>query len=178
MAIGCLAMSFIFMRCCWTLVIPIGELLANVSFTERSHKMMRWAYVAAGLLSVLFIGKYNLEKSDDRAMMLASVPAPDKVVLYTDFNSGSYFLIDRYKIYYDARPELYDKRIAGEKAFLDEARASWSGEIDYEAFIERYGFNWFAVTKDTPMESYLYNNGDYEFVFENHKDEIVIYRKA
>ena len=110
--------------------------------------------------------------------MLASVPDPDKVILYTDFNSGSYFLIDGYKIYFDARPELYDDQIAGDKAFRDEAIAAWNGNIDYDEFIGKYGFNWFALTKDTPIESYLINNPDYEMVFFNEKDNIIIYKRC
>ena len=177
MTLGCFAMSCMFMRCCWTLVIPIGMLVANMKFTERSHKMMRWAYVAAGTLSVLLIMKYNLEKSDDRQIMLDSLPAPDEVTLYTDFNSGNYFLVDGYKIYYDARPELYDYRIAGDKAFLDEAYAAWAGDLDYAEFIDSYGFDWFAVSKNMPMDTYLEENDDYELVFYNRKDEIDIYKK-
>ena len=166
------------MRCCWTLVVPMSSLLGNLSYTERTHKMMRWTYVAAGILSVLLIMKYNIEKSNDREMMIAAVPPPDQVTLYTDFNSGSYFLIDEYKIYFDARPELYDEGIAGDKAFRDEAYAAWAGEIDYAAFIEKYGFNWFAVTKDSPIQTYLENNQNYEMVFENQKDKIVIFKQV
>ena len=171
-------MSCVYMRCCWTLVLPLGSLLTNLNYTERTHKMMRWTYVAAGLLSVLLIMKYNVEKNNDREMMIAVVPPPDQVTLYTDFNSGSYFLIDEYKIYFDARPELYDERIAGDKAFRDEAYAAWSGEIDYDEFIERYGFNWFAVSEDSYMEDYLKAHREYEEVFINQKDKIVIYKKA
>ena len=178
LAAGCFFMSCLFMRCCWTLVLPIGALLPNLEFTERSHKMMRWAYVAAGALSVFLIVRYNLEKTNDRAIMLASIPPPDQVTLYTDFNSGSYFLVDGYKIYYDARPELYDKRIAGDKAFLDEARDSWSGQIDYGEFIERYGFDWFAVTAGSPMQDYLENNSDYELVCANYTDQLILFRKT
>ena len=171
-------MSFLFMRCCWTLVLPIGSLLANLEFTERSHKMMRWAYVAAGIISSLMLLRFNLEKTDDREMMLAAVPAPEEITLYTDFNSGSYFLLDGYKVYYDARTDLYGEKIAGDKSFLDEAYATWTGEIDYGEFIERYGFNWFAVTKDTPMEDYLKATPDYEHVFDNNRDDIAIYKRT
>ncbi len=177
MAAGCFLMSCVYMRCCWTLVIPIGALLCNLEFNERSHKMMRWAYVAAGLLSILLILKYNLEKTDDREVMIASLPAPDEVTLYTDFNTGSFFLVDGYKIYFDARPELYGEWITGDNTFIEEAYAAWAGDLDYDEFIEKYGFDWFAVTEDMPMDTYLKENEDYEFVFYNQKDEINIYKK-
>ena len=178
LAAGCLFMSFLFMRCCWTLVLPLGMFLANLAFTERSHRMMRWTYVAAGAISVLLLMKFSVENTNDTEMMLNAVPPPDEVTLYTDFNSGSYFLIDGYKIYYDARPELYNKMIAGDKAFWDEIYATWEGSIDYGEFIAGYGFDWFAVTKDSSMEDYLKVTPGYELVFDNQKDNIAIYKKS
>ncbi len=139
---------------------------------------MRWAYVAAGALSVLLIMKNVVEDNHDRELMLAAVPPPDEVTLYTDFNSGSYFLIDGYKIYYDARPELYNKLIAGDKAFWDEIYATWEGNIDFGEFIEGYGFTWFAATKDSPMDNYLKSTPGYELVFDNTTDNIAIYKLA
>ncbi len=177
LAVGCIFMSFMFLRCCWTLILPICSLIANLEFTERSHKMMRWAYAAVGLLSVFLIFRYNIEKTDDMETMVKSVPPPEEVTLFTDFNSGSYFLIDGYHIYYDARPELYDHWIAGDKAFLDEAYNVWSGHIDYDEFIERYGFNWFAVSQESAMITYMDDNPEkYEWVFTDDKDGVVIYR--
>ena len=67
---------------------------------------------------------------------------------------------------------------AGDKAFRDEAIAAWNGNIDYDEFIGKYGFNWFALTKDTPIESYLINNPDYEMVFFNEEDNIIIYKRC
>ena len=177
LTLGCLVMSFMFMRCCWTLVLPIGMLVANLQFTERSHKMMRWTYVAAGILSIFLILKFNLEKTDDRQRMYEAVPPPEEVTLYTDFNTGTFFLVEDYKIYFDTRPELYDYRICGDKAYLDEAYAAWAGDLDYDAFIDKYGFDWFAVSTNMPMDTYLASNDDHEFVFCNEKDEINIYKK-
>lgn len=177
LAAGCLFMSFLFMRCCWTLVLPLGSLLINLEFTERTHKMMKWTYVGAGVISTVLLVRFFVGYTNDAEQMLAAVPAPDEVTLYTDFNSGSYFLIDGYKIYYDARPELYDKRIAGDKEFLVEVRNTWEGNIDYSEFIAGYGFNWFAVTNNSPMEEYLVNTPGYELVFNNQRDNISIYKQ-
>ena len=47
-----------------------------------------------------------------------------------------------------------------------------------DEFIERYGFNWFAVSEDSYMEDYLKAHREYEEVFINQKDKIVIYKKA
>ena len=52
-----------------------------------------------------------------------------------------------------------------------------AGDLDYDAFIDKYGFDWFAVSTNMPMDTYLASNDDYEFVFCNEKDEINIYKK-
>ena len=172
---GCVFMSVLFMRCCWTLVLPLAALIVNLDFIRKKEKWIRWSLVAACLLSVNLIFKYNEEKTDDRQKMLDFVPSPDQVTLYTDFNSGAYFLPDGYKIYFDARPELYHVYIAGEKAFTKEALAVWTGEADYEEFIAKYGFDWFAVSSESHMDNYLANEPDYEMVFDFEDVGIVIY---
>ena len=177
LAAGCVFMSVLFQRCCWTLVLPLAQLMVNFKLIEKKERWIRWGLVAACILSVNLIFKYKNEKTDDLQKMLDSVPAPDQVTLYTDFNSGAYFLIDGYKIYFDARPELYHTHIAGEKAFTKEALAVWTGDIDYAEFIEKYGFDWFAVSSGSHMDDYLYGEPDYEQVFENEDDGIVIYRR-
>ena len=178
LAAGCIFMSVLYMRCCWTLVLPLAQLLNSFEYFEKKERIVRWGLVCAGFVSVMFIFQYFDEKSDDRQKMLDCVPAPDKVTLYTDFNSGAYFLPDYYKIYFDARPELYHKYIAGDKAFTQEALDAWNGDIDYEKFIEKYGFDWFAVSTDSKMEYYLESDPDYEFVFEDESDGIAIYRRV
>ena len=177
LAAGCVFMSVLFMRCCWTLVLPLAQLIVNFKLVEKKEKWIRWGLVLACILSVNLIFKYRNEKTDDLQKMLESVPSPDQVTLYTDFNSGAYFLVDGYKIYFDARPELYHTYIAGEKAFTKEALDAWTGEIDYEEFINKYGFNWFAVSSGSHMDDYLYGEPEYEQVFENEDDGIIIYRR-
>ena len=174
---GCIFMSVLYMRCCWTLVLPLAQLLSGFDLFGKKEKWVRWGIIAACILSVNLIFRYRDEKTDDLQKMLDCVPAPDKVTLYTDFNSGAYFLIDGYKIYFDARPELYHKYIAGSKAFTQEALDAWTGDIDYGKFIEKYGFDWFAVSTDSKMEYYLESEPDYEFVFENEDDGIAVYRR-
>ena len=178
LAAGCIFMSVQYLRCCWTLVLPLAQLLESFEYFGKKERIVRWALVAAGLASVLMIFRYFDELSDDRQKMIDCVPAPDKVTLYTDFNSGAYFLIDNYKIYFDARPELYHKYIAGDKAFTQEALDAWTGDIDYEKFIAKYGFDWFAVSNNSKMELYLESDPDYEFVFDNEDDGISIYRRV
>ena len=178
LSVGCVFMSVLFMRCCWTLVLPLAALIVNLDIVEKKEKWIRWGLVAACLISVNLIFKYNKEKTDDRQKMLDSVPSPDQVTLYTDFNSGAYFLPDGYKIYFDARPELYHVYIAGEKAFTKEALAAWTGEADYEEFIAKYGFDWFAVSSGSHMDNYLENEPDYEMVFDNEDDGVVIYKRS
>ena len=132
-------------------------------------------YIAAGTLCILQILNYNPIAAADTAMV-QTLPPTGSVVLYTDFNSGTYFLIEGYKVYYDARPELYSPRIAKDKAFIEEAFNAWTGNIDYGKFISSYGFNWFAPTAGSAMDSYLADSSGYELVYTNSESSINIYR--
>ncbi len=175
LAAGSILMSCVYMRCCWTLALPMAALLPNIRFEQRAHRIMRWGYIAAGTLCILQILNYNPVAAADTAMV-QTLPPTGSVVLYTDFNSGTYFLIEGYKVYYDARPELYSPRIAKDKAFIEEAFNAWTGNIDYGKFISSYGFNWFAPTAGSAMDSYLADSSGYELVYTNSESSINIYR--
>ena len=177
LAAGCIFMSCLFMRCCWTLVLPLIPMIRNVKFTPGSNKILKIGYILVGFVCISQIAIFFLEKTNERYEMIKVLPGPEKTVLYTDFNSGALFLLDNYKIYYDARPELMGKEIAGEGAFFEEASSTWTGTADWEKVISKYGFNYFAPTFDTPMDYYLASKPDkYKLIFTNNKDEIRIYQ--
>jgi len=177
LAAGCLVMSCMFMRCCWTLVLPLIPMLRNVKFTDGSNKLMKIGYILVGFVCISQIFIFFMGKTDDRTKMVEVLPGPEKTVLYTDFNTGAFFLLSDYKVYYDARSELMGRHIAGDKAFYDEAVSIWDGSGDMKSFIGKYGFNYFAPTTGTPMDRYLASHPDeYTLIFTNAKDEINIYK--
>jgi len=177
LAFGCVFMSCIFMRCCWTLVLPLIPFIRNVKFTPSSNSIMKIGYTLVGFVCISQIVIFCFGWNDERRQMIKVLPEPEKTVLYTDFNSGTLFLIDNYKIYYDSRPELIGSAIAGENAFFDEAVSTWNGSADLEKFIAKYGFNYFASSFNTPMDGYLASKPDkYKLIFTNNKDEINVYQ--
>ena len=42
-----------------------------------------------------------------------------------------------------------------------------SGDIDYDEFIAKYGFNWFAVNSVDSIDIYLQYNDGYENVYDD-----------
>ena len=88
-------------------------------------------------------------------------------MLFTDFNSGNYFTFSGFKVYYDARPDIYGPGIAGDKELNTEMAQVISGDIDYDEFIAKYGFNWFAVNSVDSIDIYLQYNDGYENVYDD-----------
>ncbi|MCR4689292.1 MAG: hypothetical protein K5745_07065 [Saccharofermentans sp.] len=177
LAFGCIFMSCLFMRCCWTLILPLIPMLRFVKITDRSNDILKLGYIAVGFVCISQIFIFYLGKTNEREEMVTYLPSPDQTVLYTDFNTGSLFLLDGYKVYYDSRPELMGEDIAGEGAFYDEAVSTWDGSADYDSFVAKYGFNYFAPTIGTPMDSYLEANPDrFKLIYTNTRDEINIYQ--
>jgi hypothetical protein len=86
-------------------------------------------------------------------------------IIYTDFNTGAFLEKEGYKIYIDARPELYDKDICG-KDIINEAKNIHYLTIDPEEFRQKYGFTKFLTTKGT-YERYLRYSSSYNLLYEN-----------
>ena len=88
--------------------------------------------------------------------------------LYTGLNSGAYMLWNGYKIYMEARPELYFKAINGKedyyKEYSDVLYASETSVI--EKFLIRYDFEYLIEDNGTPLDIYLQISDEYEEVVE------------
>ena len=86
-------------------------------------------------------------------------------IIYTDFNTGAFLEKEGYKIYIDARPELYAEDICG-KDIINEAKNIHYLTIDPEEFRQKYGFTKFLTTKGT-YERYLRYSSSYNLLYEN-----------
>jgi hypothetical protein len=65
------------------------------------------------------------------------------------------------------RLELEKPIIAGDKEINTEMAKVISGDIDYDEFIAKYGFNWFAVDRIDRIDMYLQYNENYENVYDD-----------
>lgn len=164
-------------RCLWMLMIPLMALAAQI---KEKHVVTALKVIGAGAIIVYGFIKipdamvYYYVYPEEIKNDVASYITGDDVVLFTDFNSGSYFTFSGFKVYYDARPDIYGPGIAGDKELNTEMAQVMSGDIDYDEFIDKYGFNWFAVNHVDAIDSYLEHNDGYELVYDD--DFLRIYK--
>jgi hypothetical protein len=190
MFIGSIVGYFLAFRLCWMLYIPTifsVELFKDdikkyaednlPKIVQRLTGNVATIVGIVGSVMVLmdFVGVYNmpLQATEIQENIQTLIPAGEKI--YTDFNTGGMFLLSRYKIYMDARPELYGKNIAGDMSILEESYEVYQDtDCDYEVFREKYDLKYFAITKDKPLDIYMKHNENYKLLYDSkaiYKDE-------
>ena len=95
------------------------------------------------------------------AEYLQETVSADDIILYTPFSYGGYMEWSGFKVYVDARPELFQKSINGIEDLDEEIYNVQYGIADYDAFVEKYHFTHFLVENNTSMELYLKYSGKY-----------------
>jgi hypothetical protein len=167
---GSVISACIYWRCLWMLMIPLAALVTMIK-----PKQVAAAIKLIGAAAIIVIGfikvpdamVYYYVYPEEIKKDVASYITGDDVVLFTDFNSGNYFTFSGFKVYYDARPDIYGPGIAGDKEINTEMAQVISGDIDYDEFIAKYGFNWFAVDRIDRIDMYLQYNENYENVYDD-----------
>lgn len=83
--------------------------------------------------------------------------ATSDATVYTEFNNGAYMEWKGYKVYIDARPELFMKEINGKEDILSEFLGVYY-DLDlkmYQDFVSKYGFDYYLVEEASLMDAYL-----------------------
>ena len=131
----------------WILVIDvavIGLIIANAiqTFTEPQSDTLTKPVLAVEYLNSL-----------DRE--------PDEITLFTGMNQGAFMELNGYKVYMDARPELYTGKINGKEDVWDEYIDLIKNKMDFEEFTNKYRFTHLIVEKKMCYSVYLEYNSDY-----------------
>lgn len=101
----------------------------------------------------------------DAAEYLASVADPDKERVYTSFDNGGMFEWYGFKVYTDARPELFTEEINKKESIDSEIYNVEYGIVNYRDFIDKYDFTYIVVNDDTPFAYYLENDTKWTDVY-------------
>ena len=167
---GSVISACMYWRCLWMLMIPLAALVTMIEAKKAATAVKLLgaaAIIIIGFIKIpdamVYYYVYPVEIKED----VASYITGDDVVLFTDFNTGSYFTFSGFKVYYDARPDIYGPGIAGDKELNTEMSNVISGDIDYGEFIDKYGFNWFAVNRVDNIDMYLQYTDGYEKVYDD-----------
>ncbi len=104
----------------------------------------------------------------------------EKVVLYTDYDIGSYLIWNGYKVYIDPRAEVFLKSNNKKEDIMKEYYLLQINKIDKKSFLEKYDFTHLIVSKDDKLYKYLKNNKDYKELFREttnqyHNEKIQFY---
>ena len=89
----------------------------------------------------------------------------DDIKLYNEFNNGAYLEWKGYKVYMDARPELFSIKVNNKEDVLTEYINLTNGELDYREFLQKYQFTHLLVSNKT-MTVFMENADDYKVVVE------------
>lgn len=170
---GSVLASCVYIRCTWMMAIPLACLVTYIkpeTFKTVIRTVLFFAFVIYGFIKIpdamIF---YFWMPNEVTENITGYIPNNEDTILFTDFNTGNFMMFSGYKIYYDARPDIYGPGIAGDKQLNSEMLDVMEGRADYDAFVEKYGFNWFVVSSADDIKYYLDYNGDkYEVVYEGY----------
>ena len=116
--------------------------------------------VLGGLLQPKFDN--GLKKGVDK--LLADSDYKD-IVLYTNYNNGSYCEYRGIKTYIDTRAEVFLKSNNKKEDIFYEYYLLTKGRYDIDKFLNKYNFTHLLVTKNDILYKYLINSKDYETIY-------------
>lgn len=121
--------------------------------------------VSAGQLSA---GLKNINNNTPKEMVeYLDGLNKDNIILYTEFNNGAYFELAGYKVYIDARPELFMKKINNKEDIYTEYLDVVTGKTDVKEFISKYNFTHLVTNNLSTTGIYLKYSDDYKLIAEN-----------
>ena len=183
MALGTLVLACMHSRNMWYLILGgapvILTVLSNFSLRKAKPKKEQPTYalfikalysvvliVAVSAIMFITTDYSELTNKDSQVAPIKAVEylnekAPDDLKLYTEFNNGAFLEWHNYKVYMDARPELFQKNINGKEDIYTEYSSVIKGEIDYQEFLNKYNFTHLIVKEHTLFDMYLRQNPSY-----------------
>lgn len=189
LAAGTIFMSCTAVRNVWMATIGCLPLLAvmlqKMIRFRKEHIYELWktfiinavllGYIAVILPEIAGLIKNKEIPVKDAAEYLASVTDPDNERVYTSFDNGGMFEWYGFKVYTDARPELFTEEINKKESIDSEIYNVEYGVINYRDFIDKYDFTYIVVNDDTPFAYYLENDTKWTDVYKS--GGICIYAK-
>ena len=181
MATGTLVLALLHSRNLWFLLFgaaPLFLLLLNdAKFVQQKEQKITAVKAIAAFYSVCFVviigavmcSSINLTVKDGG---LAPVKAAEylddfekeDIILYTGFNNGAYMEMNGYKVYMDARPELFQKKINGKEDVFEESLAAERGQMDPVEFLNKYKFTHVIIEDGKYLDGFLNAYDGYEKV--------------
>lgn len=106
------------------------------------------------------------------------------IKLFTNYNTGSYYLFNDLKVFVDSRAEVYMKEYNGKEDILYDYNKTKSYST-YKEILDKYDFDYFAIDGGDEIYDFLLKENGYcivdrykeYFLFEHYKEKNVIKRR-
>lgn len=159
-----------------TILIVMKNIQCNTS--KEEHKIKRpflkgvlylFILVVAGRMFLSHASYNPITNSDSKRAPIQAVEYlkeidKENIVLYTEFENGAFMEWHGFKVYMEARPELYQKNINGKEDIYQEYCNVKQGNLDYTEFLKKYEFTHLVVTDNSLLDMYLSLNENYKAV--------------
>lgn len=185
---GTLLLAILHLRSLWTVMFGIVPVLCAILPQAKWDKHI--VPLKKGCISILFgilllicmfikglslATENEIPMPEAEAEYMVNQTNPDDVILYTPFSYGGYMEWAGFKVYTDARPELFQKSINEIEDLDEEIYNVQYGIADYDEFVRKYGFTHFLVENHSTFDQYLKYSGNYVILEKSEK--FTIYTK-
>lgn len=141
----------------------------TLDYIERKINII---YILCPIL-VLFLGYviYDYNYNEQKFIPKASYPVDavkwmninlnkDEIVLYNDYDIGSYLLFHDYKVFVDSRADLYTKEFNKNISILDD-----SYNMEYDYLEDKYNFTHFIIHTNSKKYKMLMLDSKYTEIY-------------
>lgn len=176
------------------LIIPMGKFLLKMIYekfidcnegrqqekrigaVKRALANSFYILVICGLVfSIVYIPDSSKRYIPQEAVDYLSKFEKEEIRLCATFNTGGYMEWMGYKVYIDARPELFTQAINGVANVADEYYDVVYGTIDYTEFLDKYDFTHIIADARGSFNTFLKYSSGYHQV--NDDGNYVLYEK-
>lgn len=174
LGVGTIILQISAARNAWMLMIAVCAGACALAGTSESaeeeegstaiYNALILLIVVVGTILSIHITETKQEQPLETITALKKAKETEEIRLYTNFTTGSRLVYEGFQVFMEARPEIYTKEISGGEITREWILADVAGQ-DIEAFIEKYQFNYFAVSQELGyMWFYLKHSPDYELI--------------
>lgn len=155
----------------------LGSIYPIMSYIKKSYiKVRSGGSVYLNLVYVFLILVclfFSIEMNSFRLVSIAKKSgdylldhySDSSIVLYSEFNFGSYLEYIGYHPYIDTRAEVFLKKANHKEDIFLEFSDVLNGKIDFDKFIDKYQFTHFVVYNNSYIGRYLKSNSSFKPVF-------------
>lgn len=160
--------------------IPFLSNYLKYSFSDKYYDSFKDVFFAYILFIIAFIVCFLLNGLSDSFFIEDGVDYllknydKNNIVLYADFNIGSYCEYRGLHPYIDSRAEVYFKSVNKKYDYFSEYYLMSNGLSDYKEFLNRYNFSHLIVENSERLYTYLLSDCDYEMVYSKDKYSIFV----